>query len=329
MFIVLNPAFARGEDLQLAARAVHELVVGALGPLQRDLRVALAMGDQEGHAHAVEHAVEVHALGDAQELVHVFGAPDPAHMLPVVRYREVAFLGQTLLLHVAPVVIGAPDHAAGEPRLERHGARAEVAAERHPFEADAPRVDFIVLLQPVDHRARPALAVVARRQPVQAQRFTGSRLVEDERRDAALRQPMRQPDAQLHLFGRVQAIDLHQHGRTLACAHAFGAHIERGEMPALIGDRHALAVLAGQRHAARENVQGAPVQLQPARSAVWLQSLGRDQIDRGAAVLVARRNQTPARLVLACQVAQPVGHGLPGLAKGAGAGGIRSLGRLL
>src|SRR5690349_19957137 len=47
---VLSPAFAFGEDLQLALRAVDELVVGALRPLQRDLRVLLAMGDEERHA---------------------------------------------------------------------------------------------------------------------------------------------------------------------------------------------------------------------------------------------------------------------------------------
>ena len=51
-------------------------------------------------------------------------------MLPVVRHREVAFLLEPAPLHVAPVVIGAPDDAAGEPRFEGDGARTVVAAER-------------------------------------------------------------------------------------------------------------------------------------------------------------------------------------------------------
>ena len=61
---MLRAALALGEDLQFALGAVDELFVGAVRPLQRDLRIILAVRDEEGDADAVEHAVEMHVLGD-------------------------------------------------------------------------------------------------------------------------------------------------------------------------------------------------------------------------------------------------------------------------
>ena len=146
-------------------------------------------------------AVQVHVLGDPHELVHVPRAPDPAHVLPVVRHGKCAFARQPLFLHVAPVVIGAPHDTAREARLERDGARTVVAAERNALQADALRIDVVARLEPVDDFAGPDFAVVNGVQAVQAQRFAGAGLIDDERGDAASREPLRQADAIEHLLG--------------------------------------------------------------------------------------------------------------------------------
>ena len=68
---MLHAAFALAEDLQLAPRAVNELLIGAVRPLHRDLRFLLAVRDEEGNLDPVEHAVEMDVFGDAHELFHV------------------------------------------------------------------------------------------------------------------------------------------------------------------------------------------------------------------------------------------------------------------
>jgi hypothetical protein len=236
-------------------------------------------------------------------------------------------LAEALLLHVAPVVVGAPDHAAGEARLEGHRTRAVVAAERDAFEADARRVDVGAGLQPVDDAAGPVFAVEARGQAVQAQCLAAAGLVDQQRRDAAPRQPLRQADAVLHLLHRVQPVDLHQQRRRPG--HALGAHVQRRQRRALVGDLDALAVVAGQRDAAFEQVEHAPVQRLAARRAMRLQALGRQAVGGRAAVLVAGRDQAAAGFVLLGQDAQLVGHAHPGLTEGARAFGVGRLGGLL
>ena len=248
-------------------------------------------------------------------------------MLPVVRHREVALARQALLLDVAPVMVGAPHHAAGEARLEGHRARAVVTAKRHAFEADTARVDIVTRLEPVDHLAGPAFAVDHGVHAVQAQRFAGARLVDDQRGDAALRQPARQADAVLEFLARIEAVDLHQQRRR--AGHAFGAHIQARDMGVAIRDLDPFAVLAGQLDAAREHGQEAPVQLQAPGRVMRLQALGDHQVDGGAAILVAGRDQATARLVFFGQAAQLVGHAGPGLTKRRSAGGIGLLRRVL
>ena len=207
---VLDAAFTLGEHLQLTSRAVDQLFVGALRPLQRDLRILLAVRHEERHPDAIENAVEMHRLDDPHEVVDVLRAPHPADVGPVMRHGQVAFARAPLVLHGAPVVVRAPHDATRKPRLERHRARAEVSAQRDAFEPDTGRVDVVALLQPVDDGARPVLAVVARRHAGQTQRFAGARLIDHERGDAAPGQPRRQPDAVLHLLGGIEAVDLHQ-----------------------------------------------------------------------------------------------------------------------
>jgi hypothetical protein len=123
-----------------------------------------------------------------------------------VRNREIAFALQSLLLNVAPVVIGAPDNAAGEARLERDGARAVISAQGDALYADALRVDIVARLQPIDDAARPILGFVDGVQTLQPQRFARAGLIDDQRRNAPLGQPMRKPDAVLHLLGGIEPL---------------------------------------------------------------------------------------------------------------------------
>ena len=146
-----------GEDPQLALGGVDRLLVGAVRVLQRDLPVVRAVGDQERHGDLLDDAVEVDVVGEVDEVVEVGRrAPHPEHVLPVVRDRALALALEAAALHGAPVVVGAPGDAQGEPLLERGGARGVVAAQRPADDADAvrrrrrPRVE-----QVVDARAPP------------------------------------------------------------------------------------------------------------------------------------------------------------------------------
>src|SRR4029077_19217447 len=102
---MLRSALAFAENLQLTLAAVDELIIGALRPMQRDLRVLGAMGNKKRNLDAAENTVEMDVLDDAQEVVDVARTPRPADVLPIVGDREVALALQPLLLHVAPVVI--------------------------------------------------------------------------------------------------------------------------------------------------------------------------------------------------------------------------------
>ncbi len=115
------------------------------------------MGDQERNLYPVENAVEVDVLGDAHELIHVAGAPNPADMVPIVRDGKVALALQSLLLHVAPVVVGAPDDAVcafgATARADSSNPRAET-----PSMLDGGfHVDIVARLQPIDDAACPDL----------------------------------------------------------------------------------------------------------------------------------------------------------------------------
>src|SRR4029453_9163373 len=100
-------------------------------PLQRNLGILLAVGDEERDSDALDDAVEVDAFGNLHEFVDIFRSPDPAYVSPVVRDGEVAFAFAPPLLDIAPVMVRAPRDAAGESRLERDGTRTKVPAERH------------------------------------------------------------------------------------------------------------------------------------------------------------------------------------------------------
>ncbi len=237
---MLDPAFPFREHLQFTFGAVHELVVGALRPMQRDLGVLFPMRNQEGHADAVQDTVQVNLLGDGHELLHVLCTPHPPDVLPVMRHGETALLGQPLLLDIAPIVICAPDHAAGKSRLECDGTRAVVAAKRNAFEADTLGIDVVARLEPVDDATGPVFAVIACGQAVHSQRFSGTWLVDHERRDATGTQPARQPYPVLHLLGGVQTVYLHENRG--APADTLGSCVESADDLALVRYLDALAV---------------------------------------------------------------------------------------
>ena len=178
---VLNTAFACGEDFQLALRAVHQLLVGTLCPLERDLRILFTVCDEERYTDTVKDAVKMDVFGDAHKGFNIFAPPHPAHVFPVVRHRETALFFAATLLHVAPVVICAPHHAAGKSRFERHRARAVVATKRDAFHTDPPRIDVRLLFQPVHDARGPVFTVKARLQIMQTQRFAGAWLIDHQR----------------------------------------------------------------------------------------------------------------------------------------------------
>ena len=70
-----------------------------------------------------------HTLGVLDELRDVVEAPHPKHVLPVVRDRVLPLALEPPLLHLAPVVVGAPDGDELQPLLEGGSPRGVVAAE--------------------------------------------------------------------------------------------------------------------------------------------------------------------------------------------------------
>ena len=252
------------------------------------------MRHQKRHLDAVQHAIEMHVLGQAHEVVVVFRAKHPAHVFPIVRHREAAFFEQAFFLHVAPVVVGAPTHTHGETRLESDGARAVITAQRHTFQADALGIDFPlhlrVRLDPVHHLAGPDFAVKSGHQVVQAQRFAGAGLVDQERRDTTRGQPARQADAVFHLLGGVQAVDLHQQGRfdRGISGSRVRPHIQARNDRVAVGNLHPLAVFARQLQAFGKHRLHACVQRHTPRRAMRLQAFGGEQVSGSAAVFIAR-----------------------------------------
>ncbi|MNI49557.1 hypothetical protein D3C73_1041710 [compost metagenome] len=244
-----------------------------------------------------------------------------------MRYGEAAFFFQATLLHIAPVMVGAPHHTAGKPWLEGHGARAVVTAEGDTLKANTLGIHVAAGFQPVDHAAGPVLAVVAGNQVVQAQCFTGAGLVDDQRRDAAFCQPGRQADAVFHFLGRIQSVDLHQDRRR--AAHTFGTHQQAGNMFALVGDFNALAVLPRQFDTAFESLQKTLVQLGTARRAMGLQAFAGQVIGGGTVVFLTGGQQPAIAFVFLGQAAEFVGHLRPGFTKRLGSSGVGLLGGFL
>src|SRR5271170_7012638 len=189
---MLHTALALGKYLELAFWAVDELLVGALGPVQRDLRILLTVRDQERHLDAIQHTVEMDVLGDLHELGNVLTAPNPTDVIPIVRHREVALALQPLHLHIAPIMVGTPTYAEREARLEGHCTRTVVASEGDSLEADAPPIDIRPPLQVIHYLTSPYFGVVYGLHVVKPQCLTRARLVDHQGRNSARREPARQ-----------------------------------------------------------------------------------------------------------------------------------------
>ena len=82
-------------------------------------------------------------------------------------------------------------------------------------------------------------------------------------------------------------------------------------------------------HAALENGQHAPVEVEAARRVVRLEALGGQVVGRRPPVLVAGRNQPAARFILFGERTELVAHLRPGGPERRGSGGVRLLGGLL
>ncbi|MNG03828.1 hypothetical protein D3C84_869240 [compost metagenome] len=54
---MLDAAFTFSEYFQLAFRAVDQLLVGTVCPLQWNLRILFTVGDKERHLDAIQYAV--------------------------------------------------------------------------------------------------------------------------------------------------------------------------------------------------------------------------------------------------------------------------------
>ena len=106
------------------------LVVGAVRVLQRDLPVVGAVAIRNGTVIFSTTPSRWTPVGELDELVQVGVPPHPQHVLPVVGHRPLALALEPPALHRAPVVVGAPGNAQGEPLLERGGAGRVVAAQR-------------------------------------------------------------------------------------------------------------------------------------------------------------------------------------------------------
>lgn len=91
----------------------------------------------------------------------------------------------------------------------------------------------------------------------------------------------------------------------------------------------ALAVVAGACDAIVERIERALVKLDTPRGIVREHALGRDQIDRGTLVLLARRQPPPPGLVVLREIAKAIGLLDPCFAKRTRAVGVRLPGRFL
>ncbi len=274
--------------------------------LQRYLAVPLAVGDQERNPDLLHLAVEGDVRAEGHEALHVIGAPHPADVLPVVRHRALALVAPSRLLHLAPVVVGAPDETAGEAGLVGDCAGRVVAAQRDAPHPEPAGVDLGLLLQPVDHHARPPLGVVDGVQSVQPQRFARARLVDRQGRDPAAGQGLGQTRPGQHLLGGIQPVHIEHGGGGAAGALCQGEIA--GDDAALVRDLDPAEVAPAHLDGALEAFDRLGVGGLPARRPVALHPLGDLEIERGPVELVGRRDPAPQGQVFIGQAHQLVAH---------------------
>ena len=99
-------------------------------------------------------------------------------MLPIVGNRTIALVRQAALLQRAPIVVGPPDRAEREARLEGDRTRHEIAAEGDADHADPARIHVGSRLEIIDDFRGPTLGVEHGRHAVASQRLAGAGLID-------------------------------------------------------------------------------------------------------------------------------------------------------
>ena len=188
-----------------------------------------------------------------EEVIDVARAEYPLHVGPVMWHRVLALAPQALLLHLVPVVVGAPHGAAGEARLEGDGTRREIAAQRDAGHADALGVDVGRALEPVVRRVWPSArwhAVAGRPERRSASPVPGwsTHSVATPRRASACgsQRPVQQ------LLAAIEAVDVEHARRRRAAPGA--ARQQCGQRLAFVRNLHALGVLAAERDGVTESL---------------------------------------------------------------------------
>ena len=147
---MLDAALARCENLQLAVRGIDELVVSLMRIFNADLPVFGAVGDKERHLDPVHMAVEVHAFGLGEKIVHIGRAEHPHYMRPIMWHRIFAFAAHPFSLDLGPIMVRTPDRPAGKARLVSDCTRHIMAAQGNTRHADPCGIDVRLRLQPID-----------------------------------------------------------------------------------------------------------------------------------------------------------------------------------
>src|SRR5208283_1663131 len=99
-----------------------------MGVFQGDLAILLSVRDEERHPDFLHLPIKRDVLTKLEECLFIWCAPNPIHVIPVVRHRALTLISAARLLHLSPVVIGTPDEAAGETGLVSDGSRRVVPA---------------------------------------------------------------------------------------------------------------------------------------------------------------------------------------------------------
>src|ERR1700736_2007975 len=147
------------EQLELAFRAVDQLIIGAMGILDGYLPVLRPVRHQERHADTIQNAIQINLRGNFHELGHVPSTPHPPYMLPVVWDRPIPFACHPPLLDFTPVVVGSPTDSEREAALECNRPWRVIPAQGYTYHSYTARIDIRPAFQNINHLRSPALSV--------------------------------------------------------------------------------------------------------------------------------------------------------------------------
>src|SRR5208337_52046 len=101
---------------------MRRFAVALMRVRQGYLSVVGSMRDQERHPYVLDNADQRNSRDEFHERIEAVLAPDPHHVIPIVRHRPIAFFGEAAPLQFAPVMVGAPGDAELEAFLKRGAA---------------------------------------------------------------------------------------------------------------------------------------------------------------------------------------------------------------